>query len=192
MPKASFKFRFIVIVGALWVSSLRLSLAYEDGFGNAKKLESKHFSIYYSAQLDIGSLSEALNIRASDEVLTGKPLTNNSPYKAEFTDMLDTLFRRICDILDMPLYNFHADIKICLDQSQLSQIYINLFEKSLYQQKSFYVYSLNTIYISADNFTPEILGHEIAHALIGHYFVVLPSVKIQEVLAGYVEYQLRK
>lgn len=30
------------------------------------------------------------------------------------------------------------------------------------------------------------------HALMSHYFVVQPSVKIQEVLAGYVEYQLRK
>jgi hypothetical protein len=37
-----------------------------------------------------------------------------------------------------------------------------------------------------------VLGHEIAHAIMSHYFVVLPSEKIQEVLAGFVEYQLRK
>ena len=38
----------------------------------------------------------------------------------------------------------------------------------------------------------KVLGHEIGHAVISHYFVVLPSVKVQEVLAVYVEYQLRK
>jgi len=34
--------------------------------------------------------------------------------------------------------------------------------------------------------------HEIAHAVISHYFIVPPPAKIQEVLAGYVEYDLRK
>ena len=51
---------------------------------------------------------------------------------------------------------------------------------------------MNTIYASAENFKIGVIGHEIAHAVISHYFVVQPSVKIQEVLAGYVEYQLRK
>jgi len=36
------------------------------------------------------------------------------------------------------------------------------------------------------------LGHEIGHAVISNYFVVQPPIRIQEVLAGYVEYQLRK
>jgi hypothetical protein len=57
---------------------------------------------------------------------------------------------------------------------------------------SFYVYDLNTIYVSAGSFKREVLGHEIAHAVISHYFVVQPPMKAQEVLAGYVEYQLRE
>ena len=105
--------------------------------------------------------------------------------------MLDVLFTQVCDTLDMQLYSFQGKIKICLDRERLSQIYDDLFRKEL-QASSFYIYSLNTIYISADSFKREILGHEMAHAIISHYFVVQPSVKIQEVLAGYVEYQLRR
>ena len=51
---------------------------------------------------------------------------------------------------------------------------------------------INTIYITAENFKKAVLGHEVAHAVISHYFVVQPSMKVQEVLAGYIEYQLRK
>ena len=36
------------------------------------------------------------------------------------------------------------------------------------------------------------IAHEIAHAIINHYFVVPPSVKMQEILSGYVEYSLNK
>ncbi len=37
-----------------------------------------------------------------------------------------------------------------------------------------------------------LLGHEMGHVIISHYFVVPPSYRIQEVLTGYVEFQLRK
>jgi hypothetical protein len=36
------------------------------------------------------------------------------------------------------------------------------------------------------------LGHEIAHAIISSFFIVPPPEKIQEVLAGYVDYSLLK
>ena len=106
--------------------------------------------------------------------------------------MVDTLFLRICDLLDMHLYSYRGNIKICRDYNQLSQIYRNLFNADLKGTRSFYTYDLNTIYISPESFQLGILGHEIAHAIISHYFVVQPPVKVAEVLAGYVEYQLRK
>jgi len=106
--------------------------------------------------------------------------------------MIDTLFSQVCDILDMQLYNFHGTIKIYRDFKQVNAIYKNLFNRELPKSHSFYAYNLNTVYISAEHFSREVLGHEIGHAVISHYFVVLPSVKIQEVLATFVEYQLRK
>jgi hypothetical protein len=48
------------------------------------------------------------------------------------------------------------------------------------------------VYISYPEMTIGMLGHKIAHAIISHYFVVPPPAKIQEVLAGYVEYSIRK
>jgi hypothetical protein len=50
----------------------------------------------------------------------------------------------------------------------------------------------NTIYVSLKDVSLGMLAHEVAHAIISSYFVVAPPEKVQEVLAGYVEYSIRK
>jgi len=182
-----------VIGIAVVLFALNVSFAFEDdGFGQARKIQSSHFTVYYSPQIDATTLAQQLNIRPADEILTGKTSRRTNSSSEQLAEMLDTLFMRVCDIMDMQLYSYTGNIKICQDYNQLSQIYRNIFGHDFQHRKSFYVNELNTVYISADSFQREILGHEIAHAIISHYFVVLPSIKIQEVLAGYVEYQLRK
>ena len=185
MPRyLSRTFLAVVLVLSLFAG---FSIAAEDdGFGSARKIESRHFTIYFAPQLDPGELARSLDIRASDKLISG------GAYQSGLGGMIDTLFTQACDILDMQLYSFHGAIKICRDTNQVNAIYRNLFDKDLPKSHSFYLYNTNTIYISAENFKREVLGHEIGHAIISHYFVVSPSVKIQEVLAVFVEYQLRK
>jgi len=168
------------------------ALALEDGFGPARQAEGKYFTVYYSPEIEAFSLLRELRISASDQVLAGGTLSRGDSAGAELTDMVDILFNRVCSILDMQVYSYKGNIKVCRSHQQLEGIYTNLFGRGLGGQKSFYVYDLNTIYISAESFTREILGHEMAHAIICHYFVVAPSVKVQEILSSYVEYQLRK
>jgi hypothetical protein len=181
----------LVVTFALFFFSAGVSFALEDGFGPARKTQGKHFVIYYAPQLDPASLAQTLNISASDRILVGKSAERNFSADEELADTLDTLFSQVCDILDMQLYSFQGNIKICRDYAQLNRIYRDFFHKEL-GTRSFYVHNSNTVYTSADNFRLGIVGHEIAHAIICHYFVVLPSVKVQEVLAMYVEYQLKR
>lgn len=187
-----FKNNFKVIILSLILFNITTfkATAVEDGFGSAKKLEGRHSVIYYPSQLEPDFLACKLNISVSDEILLGKPKGANNT--SILTDMLDTLFLKVCNILDMPLYSFQINIKVCEDATKLANIYRNLFGKELKNISSFYVYSLNTIYITKEDFKVSVLGHEIAHAIISHYFVVQPPMKVQEILAGYVEYQLRK
>ena len=185
--------RLAIIAAILFSLTISCAYCYDDGFGQVRKVESKHFAVYYAPSLDVFSLAESLNIGPADKVMAGGASANTFSSEEEgLADMIDTLFMRVCDILDMQLYSFQGNIKICKDFEQLNRIYNNLFDKELQGTRSFYVYTLNTIYISPESFKREILGHEIAHAIISHYFVVQTPVKIQEVLASYVEYQLRK
>lgn len=159
----------------------------DDNFGQALRLEGEHFTIYYPPQLKAEELDRKLGIRPFDTIISRKT------YSSGLSGSIDTLFTQVCDILDMQLYSFHGTIKICRDFEQASAIYDSLFGKELTAKShSFFVNDLNTIYVSADHFKRGILAHEIGHAIISAYFAVPPPVKIQEVLAAFVEYQLRK
>lgn len=158
----------------------------DDGFGLSRKIESRYFTIYYALQLDPDELARELGMRALDTIISG------GPYQDDLGGLIDALFSQACDILDMQLYSFHGNIKISRDFNQLKTVYDNLFGKQLSKNYSFYSYDLNTVYISSEHFNREVLGHEIAHAIISHYFAVSPSVKIQEVLATFVAFHLRK
>jgi hypothetical protein len=184
---------FKAVITAVIFLAVSSAYGYDDGFGQAKKIETKHFTVYYAPQLDISALADRLNISFSDRILAGD---GGSPRdystQPDFAQALDTLFLRVGDILDMNLRAFQSTIKICRDNGQLDSIYTHLFNQSLGEGYSFYSHDLNTIYISEEHFKREVLGHEIAHAIISNYFVVQPPVKASEILARYVEYQLRK
>ena len=190
------KIKYSIIIALITIVLLLCQdtvFSIDDGFVTAEKIAGKHFTVLYESGVDISSLTEQLNIGPSDRILAGKTTKTKFSAEQELSEMLDTLFIRVCDILDMRLYNsFEGTIKICRNDERLKEIFFDLFSKELNSNYPFYVHRFSTIYVSPENFTTAVMGHEIAHAVMSNYFVVLPSVKIQEVLAGYVEYQLRK
>jgi hypothetical protein len=190
MPKNR-TLKTVIILTVLFFLKSGLVIASDDGFGSAKKIEGEYFNIYYSTSIQPSILIQNLNVGPLDNLMVGKPAQKKTSAEEELVDMLDTLFMRVSDILDMHLYSFQGTIKICADEKQLKQIYWGLFDRDL-TAPSFYVSDSNTIYIAIENFKREIIGHEIAHAIISRYFVVEPPVKIHEILGMYVEYQLRR
>ncbi len=104
---------------------------------------------------------------------------------------VDTLFLEIADTLDIHTYTFKGEIRILADKDSVNSVFRELLGDD-FHQGSFYLPDKRIIYIAYDEMTLGMLGHEMAHALMSHYFVVPPSEKIQEILSGYVEFRLRK
>lgn len=179
---------FIILIIAFFAFS-SLSFAQDIGSFN-KKCEAKYFTVYYQPDVDLLSITQKIDINPSQYLILDSNSNEASPQMI-LTKTLDALFLEVCDILDMHLYRFHGNIKICRNSDELKKLFYSYFNQEL-KAPSFYIYNSNTIYLSADNLNSWVLGHEIAHAIISHYFVVLPPMKIQEILAGYVEYQMRK
>ncbi len=166
--------------------------ATDDGFGASTRVDSEHFLIYYKPRVDINQLIDQLKISKTDEILTDQ-VVNRTSAQLQLSSMVEVLFARACDILDMHVYSLKANIKIFATQKDLTDYYNNLFHAHLpCTGFGFYLDDTRSIYLSAENFRREVLGHEMGHAVMSRYFVVQPSGRIQEVLAGYVEYQLRK
>ena len=140
------------------------------------------------AWIDEAALVQSLDIGPEHMMFSGQG--SFSPH--DLGDVLDALFSWAGGYLDMQLYSYRGNIKIVRDEKGLADIYRSLYGVEHTGEKGFYVYEGNTLYLVADDFTKEIVGHEIAHAIISNFFVVQPPAKVQEVLAGYIEYQLRK
>ena len=150
----------------------------------------KYFSIYGYRGLDNNSLLTKVNYSYfgnMDTVLGG----DGSGAKSALAGAIDGLYSEVSDILDIHIYSFHGKIMIVPDRSYISAIAKSYLGMD-FPERSFYLFGENTIYISFSDLTVGMLGHEIAHAIISHYFVVPPSAKVQEVLCGYVEYKLQK
>ncbi|MBF0485354.1 MAG: hypothetical protein HQL16_02450 [Candidatus Omnitrophica bacterium] len=167
----------------------------DDGFSAAKKIETRYFSVSLASGVDEPALIQSLNIGPEYNIFSS--LNARSGSGASFSinnlgDLLDGLFEWACGIMDMNLYSYRGSIKIAREENDLKVIYQRLYGQEGYSEKGFYIAEVNTLYIAAPDFTKEILGHEMGHAIISSFFVVQPPAKVQEVLAGYIEYQLRK
>ncbi|NTV29253.1 MAG: hypothetical protein HGA80_04140 [Candidatus Omnitrophica bacterium] len=184
-------YSFVLVV---WLCPVRAwaGPAIDDGIQSARKMDSGHFSIFLSAGVDEDQLLKRLDIGPDHKILAGQTLQGAVFSPGSLTDLLDALFIWSCGVLDMNLYNYRGNIKIVKEPGQLGEVYLKLYGVPGHADKAFYIYETNTIYITEQDFTKEILGHEIAHAIISNFFVVQPPQKVAEVLAGYIEFQLRK
>lgn len=176
----------------LFYCSLLFCFSGAVAFAEADTLitESKYFSIYSSGNVDSHAILKKVNFNylALPESMYEKAGTGAKDILA---NTVDALYSEVSDILDIHIYSFHGTIKILPNQASLSAL-INQNFRIIFNEPSIYVHEKNTIYISLADTTTGMLGHEISHAIISHYFVVPPPAKIEEVLSGYVEYSLRK
>lgn len=182
------KLGLIISVFIFIFFSTVLSFAEEDDLSLIAK--SQYFSLYGQKELDAYSLLTKLHFDyfLQPEVALKKDSQDSGQILAS---VLDALYLEVSDLLDIHIYSFHGKIRILPDQDSVGRVFKKIFGVD-FDERSFYIYDNNTIYISLSDLNIGMLGHEIAHAIISSYFVVPPPAKVQEVLSGYVEYSLRK
>jgi len=160
-----------------------------DGFNAAKKIKSDYFNIHIESGVSLDRLSMKLIIPRSIKMIIKQPIA--SYQKNQLDGKIDLLLLAVSEIMDIGVSNFNCMIKICRDGDSLSRVGQKIYGRNI-KVGGFYVAETNTLYVDAESVSIHILGHELSHAIQAHYFVVPPPPKIQEVLAGYVEFQLRK
>ena len=71
----------------------------------------------------------------------------------------------------------------------LHQAYYNLYNQPK-KIRAWYIFELNTIYVSATDINENMLAHEMAHAIIDNFLSVRPPSATAEILARYVDKHL--
>ncbi|MBP6993606.1 MAG: hypothetical protein KBC90_18980 [Spirochaetes bacterium] len=176
-------FMLLVFHAPCWARSVG------DGFHLAKTMKSRYFTIQSEEGANLDRLEAAVTvppvlraiIRTGIQEVDGKG----------FPSQADLTFLAVSEILGMRIKSFQSSIKIAKDGDGLERVAQRLFGRRI-RTGGFYVVALDSLYMDAQNASLYIFGHELAHAVIVKYFVVPPPEKIQEVLAGFVEYEMRK
>ena len=160
---------------------------------SADTVDSKYFKLIIHPGVSKAGLLKKL--RADYFIQMGAAFSSDRSDSADIDRLLartlDAIYLDVSDVLDIHMYTFSVDLEVFPDNSALAdELQAYLGKRA--DMPSFYSYDKNKIFISYSDMTLGMLSHEIAHAIVSHYFVVQPSVKVQEILAGYAEYSVRK
>jgi hypothetical protein len=151
--------------------------------------QSQYFDVYGYEGIDIYTILKKLNTESlRPEYVLTKRENNFTDLLAE---MIDTIYLETSDILDIHVYSLKAKIKFVPSTDDVGAIFQRYMRLSM-AEPSFYLHDNKTIYISVGDLTLGMLGHEMGHVIISHFFVVPPPMKVQEVLCGYVDFNLQK
>lgn len=152
---------------------------------------SKFCTVFYEDTIDLKKVNKKLNLRFSD-FYSPRGYRESPEFSIEeaVSGKIDSIFNKAEEILDMYPSKIHVALNIYKSRETLDKVYEELFNEPN-AAVSFYIYKTNTIYTTEDAINENVLSHEMAHSIIDHYFVILPPVKIQEMLAAYVDVHLK-
>ncbi len=179
----------IILLSVILISFGTVCFAQPIGFN--KVAQSKYFNIYSTKEINLLQLIRRLDIRSEYLLIKEASYMKQQP-QIMLGALFDAIFLEACDVLHMYLYKFKVNIKICQNQRELNRIYRELLAGKSLKAPAFYLHKTNSIYINVQYIQPESFAYEVAHAVIAHYFAVLPPVRVRETLAKDVGYQIRK
>lgn len=149
------------------------------------EIKSRFADLNYTSPADLSSFNRELQEGFGFGFGGGDTLTIAN----EVRDKLDKLATRVQEILDMYPAKFHYRVTLVENQKQIDDIY----DSEYHSRPGFIAYfspKSDTIYVSLEDVSRRVFAHELAHAVIHHYFHRAPPTKIHELLAQYVEEQL--
>ena len=169
---------------------LTLLLASAGSAQSDNVIAGKYFDIYYG-DCDLTEVASKLAAKYFLHIDVFSRNTRSTDIKSIIAQLFDSIYLEVSDILDIHMYSFKGVISIMPDKVGVHDV-LSAYMTDPPDVPAFYFNERNTIYVSLADMNLGVLSHEIAHAIIAKYFVINPPDKVQEVLAGYVEYSIRK
>jgi len=152
------------------------------------KIEARFITIEYADGIDLESIDRKINER--DFLISSLPAARKtSNIEERISRRMDEIFTRAREVLDMWPSRLRVKVKIFKDNDELRAEYYKMFNMSE-DLKSFYIYQHNTVYTSAEYISDSVIAHEMAHAIVDHYFSSIPPAKVRELMASYVDLHL--
>lgn len=166
----------------------QFSFSETDPEGRDAVIKSTYFTIYVSPEVNLSRVYNRLNRRSFYLEYGCKP-DSLAPPQEKLAYRLDLLMERVKQILDIYPQIANINVRIFKTNRDLNDEYQRIFGvRGDYE--AFYINKLKTVYICEEDIDDSIMSHEIGHIVVDHYFNVIPSEKVREMIASYVDLHL--
>jgi len=157
----------------------------------APALSAQTGGVYHTAYAEIRYAGDKDLFAFTRNIGSGLSFLSESPEKNPLLarNRVDRIVDMVESLLDMRPPGFRFSIQIFRSQAELDGAYHGLGMMGD-APAAYYSHTTRSIAVSLDNITDRVLAHEIAHAVICRYFGTPPPMRMQEILAQYVDKHL--
>jgi hypothetical protein len=163
----------------------------QDAQGQEGVHNSRFASIHYQEPGQLDRFAQKIQPGALTVSLNQIFMAGKKPQEVKAGRYIDQLFQRVQSILEMPKPDMRVQVRLFRDQEELSVAFDQITGKPT-PAPAFYWKENNTIYVNLERVSVGILAHEMAHAVIAHYFIISPPEKISELLCQYVDREVSR
>jgi hypothetical protein len=154
--------------------------------GHCAELKTRYGTIHYGNEKLLRDFDGEVSLRSLSYLTRGK---KNETVGDEVVNKVDIIVGRVEAVLEMFPKNLSLTVTLLPSEKEVQRIYREKYGVDV-DYIAFYSPKDETIYISVNDARLGVLAHEVAHAVIDHYFGVSPPAKIHEVLSQFVESHL--
>ena len=155
-----------------------------------QRIETKHTIIQYETVEDLKDFDSNIDYSPDGFSFSNLFSAGDSDDPAgSLAGKLDSLYERVQRILDMRGMLKKVRINIYSNRKKLHEVYHSITGQEC-RVKAWYIFEVNTVYITNDYVDEGIIAHEMAHSIIDHFFSVRPPEATAEILATYVDRHL--
>ena len=164
---------------------LSWGLAFEAGDVLAQEQKSRYVTLVYAEMKVLQEFNSNLQLnRTLESAIHQKNVITAAD---EVLAKVDIIVEKVQAVLDMFPDNYHIQLVLLSDASEVAANYKQKYGKSV-NHIAYYSLSEKTIYISVTDTRLRVLAHEIGHSVVDYYFQqVRPPYNIHELMAQFAE-----
>ncbi len=155
---------------------------------SAKEATSRYFTLIYTSQHQLIEFNDKIGLES--KVRAHRDQKKGVTLEDEVILKLDTIMEKAEIALDMFPDGLHVRVILLETADILTQEFNVKYGKNV-EYIAYYSPAEDTIYLAVSEASLTVIVHEIGHAIVERYFEVRPPYKIHELLAQFVEKQIK-
>lgn len=154
-----------------------------------QEIKGSGFVLYYKPGANLKKVERSIRHRYFLSPLRSRYSDPSYEVTSRISLRLEAIFMRVQELLSMYPAAMNIQVRMYRDREELGATHERILKFSG-RHRSFYVHKLRTIFTSEQDISDSVIAHEIAHAVLDHYFNTVPPAKVAELLATYVDAHL--